>query len=242
MAGVRLLQIKTAFAILEIHGPLRSRWGSIQGTGIGMPRLAVESTKQPVDVTWADAGGHMHVWPEEQGGPSFFEDTTYRLRVRSLVPGRTPTTVHRDPSLLQNIDPHPDDHTCTGTVNFRRQVGLSTLEVRVEHETLRVTIEVFPVKLDYDEDYQAVLSDVASAGRGLALEYLRATYRSGVARETEHVTGLEWVTLLRNEIDLLEKAVSYINNHPHRSLSRDIKETRVEQIKRVDASVRRAVI
>ncbi|HEY0769198.1 MAG TPA: DUF2357 domain-containing protein [Sphingobacteriaceae bacterium] len=153
-----------------------------------------------------------------------------------------PTPAHRDPHLLQDLDSYTDDYMCAGPVNFRRQVGLSTLEIRVGHETLRITIEVFPVKIDYNQDYKTLLSDVASAGRGLALEYLRATYRSASTQDAEHTTNLEWLTLLRNEIDVLEKAVNYINQHPHRSLSRDFESVSLQKIKRIDPVARRSIM
>lgn len=242
MPSIRLLHIKTSFVVLEIHGPTKSRWGAIQGTGAERPRLSIESSKGVIDASWTNAGDQLQPWSAEQGGPAFFEETSYRLRAKSLVPGHTPNLIHRDPHLFQEIDTYPDDSMCAGPINFRRQVGLSTLEVRVGHETLRVTIEVFPVKLDYNQDYSALLSDVASAGRGLALEYLRATHRSGAGQDAAHITNLEWLTLLRNEIDILQKAVTYINAHPHRSLSREVENTPIEKIKRIDASVRQAII
>lgn len=242
MTSVLLLQIKTPFVLLEIHGPAQSHWGVTSITGVDMARLIVESSIEPTTGMFTDIQGQEHTLSSEQTGPFFFEDTQYRLRVRSLVPDRNPTLVHRDPHFLQEIDTYADTQMSAGPINFRRQVGLSTLEIRVEHETLRVTVEIFPAKLDYQQDYKTLLSDVASAARGLALEYLRATYRSGSGISSDHITDLEWLTLLRNEIDILEKSVRYINAHPHRSLSQEPKATPIEKIKRVDSSVRRAVL
>lgn len=242
MASTLLLQVRTPFVLLEIYGPTQSHWGATSVTNESLARLIVESSMEPTTVVFTDIKGHEHILPSEQIGPFFFEDTQYRLRVRSLIPECNPTLVHRDPHFLQEIDSYTDTQMSAGPINFRRQVGLSTLEVRVEHETLRVTIEVFPTKLDYQQDYKTLLSDVASAARGLALEYLRATYRSGSGANDDHITDLEWLTLLRNEIGILEKSVRYINAHPHRSLSRELKETPLEKIKQVDSFVRRSVL
>lgn len=241
MASVPLLHVRTSFVTLEIKGPARSRRGSV-GVGAQAARLAVTSTGGAVNVVWVDAEGDEHTDIDGHEGPSFFEDTTYRLWIKSLIPDRVPVVLHRDPYLLQTVDTYPSENVCTGPVNFRRQVGLSDLEVRVGHETLKVTIEVFPVKLDYEQDYMELLSEVASAARGLALEYLRATYRSGVAHDADYPTNLEWLTLLRNQIDTLQKSLQYINAHPHRSLTREVKDAKLEKIRRADSSIRRAVI
>ncbi|MEU9397351.1 DUF2357 domain-containing protein [Streptomyces sp. NPDC048324] len=149
---------------------------------------------------------------------------------------------HRDPLLLNSIDSYPEDLMCAGSVNFGRQVGLCTLEVGVGHETLRLTIEVFPAKIDYATDYRNLLSDVAGTSRALALEYLRATYQTGEARDVRDATSLDWLTLLRNEISLLDRSIRYVNEHPHRALSREIDYVRADRIKRADATIRNAIV
>jgi len=240
MSGAALLHIQTPFVLLEIHGHYRSRWGILGSEP--KARLSVRSTREPVKVFWADSNGRTHSGFSDNEGPCFFEDTAYRIWTKSFSQNLVPTIVHRDPYLFQEVDTYADDLICAGPFNFRGQVGFSQFEIRVGNESLRVTIEVFPVKLDYNEDYTALLSEVAAAGRGLALEYLRATHRFGSTQDTATTTGIEWLSLLRNEIDLLKNSVNYINNHPHRSLSRDITATPVEKIKRAHPLILRAVL
>ena len=182
------------------------------------------------------------LWQTGRGGPHFFEETTYRVRVKSLGSDQIPTLIHRDPSLFQDVDAYPDDYMCAGPFNFRSQVGLSNLEIRVGHESLRIIIEVFPTKLDYQRDYKTLLSDVAAAARGLALEYLRSTYRLGAESDDDHPTSLEWVTLLRNQIAALQQAVHYVNQHPYHGLSAATENVRADKIKRNNSSVRQAII
>lgn len=243
MVRLPLLQVTAPFVTLEIHGPPRSRWGTTQSSGRdhGAARLIVEATSEPVAVVWSSIEGASNPWLTGQNGPRFFEETTYRVRAKSLMPGQVPHLVHRDPLLFRDIDTYAEDGMCAGTINFRRQVGLSTLEVRVGHQALRVTVEVSPVKLDYERDYETLLFDVAATARGLALEYLRATYRSGETQEVEYATGVEWLTLIRNEIDAIERSVRYVSDHPHRVLWREVDHLRSEKIKAIDSSVRRAI-
>lgn len=236
------MRVKTPFVELDFHGPFRAPKGSVGVDSGNTAHFDVRTIARPIEVTWVDSAGLLHEWTQGQNGPRFFEDTTYRVRAKSLSGNHVPVLAHRDPYLLQEIDTYREDRMCVGPINFRRQVGRSELEIRVGHETLWVKIEVFPVKLDYAQDYQRLLSDVASAARGLALEYLRATFRSGSAADYEDTTDLEWVTLLQSEIDGLKKSIRYINDHPQRLLSRRSENVSIERLKRVDSSVRRAVI
>ena len=65
----------------------------------------------------------------------------------------------------------------TGVINFGSEVGYSDLVVRLQGiEYLRVTIEVFPTKIDYRGDYAAILSDVTAEVYNLVFDYLKKTY------------------------------------------------------------------
>lgn len=195
-----------------------------------------------LDVKWSDSHGTVHTWKPGDPGPRFFEETTYRLRAKSLVSGQVPFLAHRDPLLLRDVDVYEDDGMCAGPFSFRQQVGVSRLEVRVASESLWLQVEVFPTKLSYERDYGEMLHRVASVSRGLAIRFLRSTHRYGTAASAEHVSGVEWLTVLRDEIELLDKAVRHLDAHPHKGLSRRVANTPVEKLKRSDTSVRRAVI
>lgn len=241
MSGPPLLQIRTTFVAVDIYGPCQSRMGAVFGEDSEHGRIFFKGESDGLEVWWRDSQGTFLPWSPGDRGPCFFEETTYRIRVKSLSGKHVPVILHRDPNLLNDIDTYIEDKMCAGPVNFMRQVGQSTIEIRVGNKSLFLTIEVFPVKLDYGQDYKALLSDVASAARGLALEYLRATYQTGSGRETDHITDLEWLTLLRNELDVLERAIRYINDHPHRLLSRQPEYMRLEKAKRTDSSIRQAI-
>ena len=242
MPDVLLIRITTGTVTLELHGPAAPT-GFVPPGVVPAGRLDVSSTDGPPEVFIRTEDGVLDLWHGGQRGPALYEETPYNLRVKSRLPGGTPPTlISRDPLLLDRIVCYEGDLMCVGPINFRSQIGLSTLEVRAGHETMHVTWQVFPTKLDYEHDYEFILSDVARVARALALEYLRATYRTGAAKPADEVTELEWLILLRNQIDALQRAVFYINDHPHRALVRQVRTTRVDTIRRTDSSVRRAVL
>lgn len=173
--------------------------------------------------------------------PRLFEETAYNLSVVGQ-PGHTVALKAVDASLVADVRAirgHPE--IITGPVNFRSQVGLVDLTVATDGlDEFRVTLEVFPAKLDYDTDYVAILQDVMNIARALGLEFIRATYRMG-SRGPETPTDLEWATLLRNEIARLSEALEYIAGHPLRGLRSDLAPQRVEKIRRPSRQTLRAI-
>ncbi|MEV4838622.1 DUF2357 domain-containing protein [Nonomuraea sp. NPDC049486] len=237
-----LLRVSLPFVTLDIHGPKQARWvlpGS--GPNKGHLRMVVSPNVRSSTVVSTHQGTLTRKTFDEWDGPPFYEDTTYRIRVKSLVPGRTPVLNHRDPLLLGSIVSYPDDDMCAGTLNFGRQVGLTTLDIAVGHEALRLTLEIFPAKIDYKTDYQNILGDISRASRTLAFEYLRATYQKGKPNSVTDQANFDWIVLLRHEIDRLSRAIAQINQRPYRSLASEITNVRVERVKKADGYTRKAV-
>jgi len=230
---------------LTIRGPAQHPHLGLLDPEGDMPNghLSVRVASGPVPVLqWSAPDGSLQEWDADHPvGPRFYEDTRYRIAAEDLAGGSVPRVALRDPSVLGEIDTHDDHHLLTATVNFRRQVGLAELRITTTVAVVTLTIEVFPTKLDYDSDYHALLQEVSSACRALGLEYLRATYFHGSTDAEGGKTRLEWVLLLRNEIDRLEHAMRYIAAHPHHALERNVEVLPLERIKRPDPLVRRGV-
>lgn len=173
--------------------------------------------------------------------PAFFEEAEYWFAVESRVSGRTPTVIQRDKSVIARRDELPALGIATLTVVYRRQVGLSEWRFRVGDDELLIVIEVFPTKLDYELDYEALVADVTGVKRTLALEYFRATHRLGSIDGSRVGEPLEWITILRRQIADLAQAIQQVNRSPHRGLRTERQLTRLHQVRRATASVVRAV-
>ena len=62
----------------------------------------------------------------------------------------------------------------SGVINFGNEIGLSDLVVQVDGSNyLRLTIEVFPTKISYKDDYKAIVEDVTREvyGSGQASQF-----------------------------------------------------------------------
>jgi len=225
---------------VRLRGPHCHRHLADASAGTPDAHLAVSAAE--ATIVCARPDGTEALWEPGASGPHFYEDTRYRLTVENLAGTGTPQLVHRYPGLLNEVDRHEDQQLLTASLNFGRSVGVSTLSIRAGTIRLDIEIEVFPTKLDYETDFTDLLHEVSSAARGLALEYLRATFIRGGTEDAAKPAGLEWLVLLRNQIGALEQALRYITDHPHRVLERYTETLPIERIRRPDGAVRRAAI
>jgi predicted component of viral defense system (DUF524 family) len=237
-----LLEVETPAVRISFYGPTDNPNGALQGGKAGNASLNVVSASgDSISCAWRNRDGQRERWQPGAHGPRFFEATTYRVAVEALADSKPPRIRHRDPGLVANLDPLRGHSVVTGTLNFRQQLGRSTFVIETDSESLALTIEVFPTKLDYDTDYEELLAEVTDAARALALEYLRSTYRTGATRHERGGSHLEWLTLLRSEFEQLEHALAYVEQYPHRAIERAVHLDRVERIRRPSRATLRAV-
>lgn len=174
-------------------------------------------------------------------GPRLYEETSYNLLLRGKA-NQQVELQHRDPLILQALHFLNDGNITHGSINFRSQIGRSRFSVYVDGKAeYDFEVEVFPSKLDYAADYDALVADVQDILRGLVLEYLRSTFKSGFATDSDNTSRLEWLLLLRYVIEDLESGLRYIEKHPHHDLVGKRVATRLEKLRRTDATITRLV-
>ena len=240
MASNLLVRVSTDFVVVEIRGPKTGRATVGRRHSGSPPVFTADSSDGNATVSIGSAGEWLP--PGFGTVPAFFEDSLYKIRVLSTRPDEQPRLLHRNALLFQEVDAYEDSRSVSGPFSFGRQVGLCTFAVLVGARRLIVTLEVFPTKVDYADDYHGLLLDVAQASRGLALEYMRSTYRSSQATEVDSQSNLEWISLLRNEIHNLDQAVRYVNAHPRRALSRTLGLSRIENVRANDSTARKSIL
>lgn len=235
-----IFRIETDQTHLSWRGRLRSDSDLIQPAG----RLAIS--------LFTEASRNVTIWragvPEEaasnieiQIGPRLYEETSYDLLLRST--GAKEVEIrHRDPTILGGLHPATIGSIIHGSINFKSDIGRSRFSVFVDGKAeYDFEVEVFPSKLDYAADYNALLADLQDIRADLVLAYLRSTFQLGFAMETEDQSRLEWLLLLRHVMDDLERALRYVEQHPHHTLIRERVSTRVEKLRRPDATINKMV-
>lgn len=149
---------------------------------------------------------------------------------------------HEDRELLRFVNYKRAGTLAYGVINFGGNVGRSAFDVIVDGLLeLSFTVEVFPSKLDYKDDYGRLLNEVSTMSFGLALEFLRPTYRRGAVVQRRGATA-EWLSLLTALITDLERAVRQIERRPHRSLTAEEATVRTHRIRRADSFTRQRLL
>ena len=170
-------------------------------------------------------------------GPRLYEETPYNLLLRGKANQRVELR-HRDPVIVQTLHHSNDGNILHGSINFRSQIGRSPFSVFVDGKPeYDFEVEVFPSKLDYAADYDALVADIQDMLRGLVLEYLRSTFKSGFATDDEDQSRLEWILLLHYVIEDLEGGLRLVEKHPHHNLVGKRVATRVEKLRRTDSTI-----
>jgi hypothetical protein len=172
--------------------------------------------------------------------PRLAEQTAYPVVLRSRGGGRV-ALEHRDPGILRGLRTTDDGTLVWGTVDFGSQVGRSAFTVRAGGGETRFEVEVVPTKLDYEDDFRALVDDTQELAAGLALESLRATFHAGTPEPAARPGHAAWLTLLRHTAGELERALEEIARGPRGDVRRDPEPTRADRVRRPDAALRRAI-
>lgn len=169
------------------------------------------------------------------------EQTDYTVFIRARGQGRV-ALQHRDPVIRQGLDTLDDGRVVHGVVNFGTQVGESRFVVLVDGRPhVAFSVEVCPSKMGYRSDYTALRDDVQAIAQALVLEYVRATHQEAEGQHAAAVAPTTWLLLLRQHVDLLQRGLMYVAQHPYRGTVRAVQPTSPERIRHPDTAVRRAL-
>lgn len=240
-----LVVIETAALSLYIKGkPYHSRYASLKAyqkrtlfaeetmrfsaSGIGIERKDVFDIRKEALV------------PEQDLPPIFFENGMYQLVVSSKDE-RDLHFHHESSTLRQAVGPvGKGAQLLTGNLQFTNEVGLTTFSIHDDEQVLlQVTMEVFPSKLDYKEDYQNLLAEVNQEIYNLAFHFVKKTYLSASAIPAKQPSWSEFFRLLNAHFHDFIKAIRRIEGQPHHQLKTSYRKVRGDQLRRLDTHARR---
>ncbi len=110
-----------------------------------------------------------------------------------------------------------------GIIDFSSDIGYTNIDIyRKMEKVLRITLEVFPSKLDYHKDYRELIKEINEEISFLAFRLLDKTYLTGELVETAHQTNAEFIYILDLVFVELERALKRIvNNFKHNVVTYD---------------------
>ncbi|WP_288326438.1 DUF2357 domain-containing protein [uncultured Clostridium sp.] len=110
----------------------------------------------------------------------------------------------------------------SGIINFKGDIGYTDLIVKVNNkEELKITLEVYPSKISYKEDYQAILNDVNEEIYNLAYGFLSRTYMSTQIINKKNNNDSEFYSILAYVFDKLIRSIDIILCNPNHMLQKE---------------------
>ncbi|WP_057913877.1 restriction endonuclease-like protein [Peribacillus muralis] len=177
----------------------------------------------------------------QQVRPIFFENGTYQVLIISKQ-NQELDFYHEHPLLRKAISRMELSgmSLLTGNLQFQNEVGYTTFEVRSGAQTLvEVTLEIFPVKLDYQKDYRQLLEEVNDEIYNLAFHFIRKTYLGSTIKLEGKPSRAEFYRLMTKHFKQFIQAVNRIERQPHHILETSYVKARGDQLSKTDSCTRK---
>lgn len=156
--------------------------------------------------------------------PLFFEQQDYVFYAKANNPDAVLNFYHANPHVRAGID-HPtpnDQNVLFGGLNFDNDIGFSDFILKIgDDAVLFFTLEVFPSKIDYFSDYQALMADVMAETYSLIFDFLKKTYRDFGVGHQAISSPAEFFAILKEIYDKFRLSVDIILSQPHHELIKE---------------------
>ncbi|KGX91719.1 restriction endonuclease-like protein [Pontibacillus marinus] len=177
----------------------------------------------------------------ESFAPIFFENGVYQIIVSPKNDEKL-QFYNEHPSLRKAVTrvQMPSNELLMGNLTFTNEVGYSTFSIlEGENELLEVTMEVFPSKLSYKEDYHKLLEEVNQEVYNLAYHFIKKTYVGTKSTLTSESSWSEFYRLFSDYFDQFMRSLSQIESQPHHELKKEYRKVRGDQLRKQDSTGRR---
>ena len=168
--------------------------------------------------------------------PLFFEQTDYEIIVQS-TDKKSVSLWHENYTVRDKVTPVTDRtiDLITGIINFGNSAGFSDFEISHDgKKALVVRIEVFPSKISYKEDYQAMLQDISNEISGAVLDFMRNTYQEfSVGSNTNTIPAL-FFEIINRIFEKFYNAANTIISNPHHKLYVEHPIVPAHKVKKID--------
>lgn len=167
--------------------------------------------------------------------PLFFEQQRYEIIIEPEE-GHKAEFWHENYNVRKNITPvGRKSDLLSGVINFGNEIGLSDLVVCIDGRNyLKLTIEVFPSKISYKDDYKAIIADVTEEVYNLVFDFLKKTYSSFNTSSEHQSSPVEFFAIIREIYREFLTAADMVISKPHHILEIEHVVLPCHKIKRSD--------
>lgn len=171
-------------------------------------------------------------WLDRDTVPLFFEQTTYSI---CIISPKGQATICDDNDVPLEGLTKAKNNTQFGQKNFGSSIGYSTFTVYLDgRKIVRFTIEVFPSKIRYKEDYLALRRDLINEIYNLIFDFIDVTHQNFSTGKTTNSSLAEYYSILKKIAENLVKSIDRILRQPHHVLVKTHEMVATHKVKTVD--------
>lgn len=212
-----LIYIETEDYILYINGKLNNLKSSSIGINTNKPAfINVDSNKNNVIIKTVTSEGLLVNNSSVSMYPCFFEDEIYEIFIKNKSISVL-KVYHISDDIRNNIKTLGD--CLLGNFTFKGEIGQSTFKIYKNNELdISLTIEVFPAKMDYMDDYYTMMNEINEEIASLAFGFLGKTHNQSSLIDIENQTNTEFYYILKSIYNDLMKSLNRIAKNPKHGL------------------------
>ena len=154
--------------------------------------------------------------------PLFYENQYYEFIIENK--GEYEISFwHQNSSIRDRVNAvGRNKRTLSGILNFGSEIGFSEFIIMVDGESfLEICIEIFPSKIDYNDDYVAILNDVNNEIYNLSFDFLKKTYLWSSIRDNVGGSLTEFFSIIKIIFDKFIIASDTVIKSPHHVLQKE---------------------
>ena len=151
--------------------------------------------------------------------PMFYEQQQYEIVIEA-VDGHKVAFWHDNLNVRNKVTRASRNHEIlSGVINFGNEIGFSDLVIQIDGVNyMRLVIEVFPTKIDYQNDYKQIVEDVTKEVYNVVFDFLKKTYLGYQQSEKVNSSPVEFFAVINKIYKDFIKAADIIMSQPHHVL------------------------
>ena len=167
--------------------------------------------------------------------PMFYEQQQYEIFIEA-VDGHQVAFWHDNINIRNKVTRASRNHEIlSGVINFGSEIGFSDLIILIDGSNyLRLVIEVFPSKIDYQKDYKLIVEDVTQEVYNIVFDFLKKTYLGYQQSDKVNSSPVEFFSVINKIFKDFIKAADMIMAHPHHILEMIHQVVPSHKVKKID--------
>lgn len=172
--------------------------------------------------------------------PMFYEQQQYEIIIEA-EDGHQVSFWHDNINIRNKVTRASRKHEIlSGVINFGNEIGFSDLVIQMDGSNyMRLVVEVFPSKIDYQKDYKLIVEDITKEVYNVVFDFLKKTYLGYQQGEKVNSSPVEFFAIINKIFKDFIKSVDMIMVQPHHILETVHQVVPGYKIKKTDEKTRR---